>query len=140
VTARHPAERGFTLIEVAIALGILGIGVVTALELFSGALRMVQSSAVRTRAVVHARAIFDQTLAIPEIQPGMTQGDFGDGFRWERIVRAAPEYTDVSGRDLDVSSTWTVYEIEVSVVWDQTTEREGVFALRTLRVVPEPGL
>src|SRR6266404_2579663 len=32
--------RGFTLLEVAIALAILGVGVVTVLELFSAGLRM----------------------------------------------------------------------------------------------------
>jgi prepilin-type N-terminal cleavage/methylation domain-containing protein len=138
--SRASAPRGFTLIEVAIALAILGVGVVTVLELFSGALRMQQSSAVRTRAVVHARTLFDHAVTLPEPQPGETAGDFGDGYRWEQVVREAPEYTDGSGRDFDLLSTWMVFEIEVRVLWDQAIDREGVFALRTLRVVPGAGL
>jgi prepilin-type N-terminal cleavage/methylation domain-containing protein len=35
----RPRDRGFTLIEVAIAMAIVGVGVVTVLEIFSGALR-----------------------------------------------------------------------------------------------------
>jgi len=139
VTTRTAGSRGFTLIEVAIALSILGIGVVTVLELFSGALQMERSSATRARAVVHARTLFDATITLPEFEPIAEAGDFGDGYRWERTIREAPEYTDGSGREFDLVSSWTMYEIEVTVLWDQTIDRQGVFALRTLRVGPGGG-
>lgn len=136
---RTSGARGFTLIEVAIALAILGIGVVTVLELFSAGLKMERSSAIRARAVVHARTLFDATITLPEFEPREEAGDFGDGYRWERIVREAPEYTDGSGREFDLVSGWTMYEIEVTVLWDQTVDRQGVFTVRTLRVGPGGG-
>jgi prepilin-type N-terminal cleavage/methylation domain-containing protein len=140
VRARRPAAAGFTLLEVAIALAIMGIGVVTVLELFSAALRQERASGIRARAVVHARMLLDATVTIPEPEPREDAGDFGDGFRWERIIREAPEYTDGSGREFDLQSAWTVYEIQVTVLWDQTASRQGVYAVRTLRVAPGAGV
>jgi general secretion pathway protein I len=136
MTAGRP--RGFTLIEVAIALAILGIGVVTVIELFSGGLRMANASGIRARAVVHARSIVDQAVTVPEVLPRTAQGEFPDGMRWELAVREAPEYLDGSGQELDIKSELTMYEFEVSVLWRQTADREGVYTVRTLRVGPRP--
>jgi general secretion pathway protein I len=137
----RPAARGFTLLEVAIALAILGIGVVTVLELFSAGLRMEAGAGTRARAVVYARGLFDQTMALSEIQPGSDRGRFDDAFHWEVTVREAPEYTDqAEKKDLDLrsGSDLVMYEIEVSVLWPQTADREGVYSIRTLRLAPRP--
>ena len=133
---RGPREKGFTLIEVAVAMAILGVGVVTVLELFSAGLRVERNSGIRTRAVVRARALLDQTLAIPEIAPGADHGEYGDGYRWERRIREAPEYTDNGDQELGVESELTMLEVEVSVLWPQDLHREGVYTVRTLRVAP----
>jgi len=132
------AGGGFTLLEVAVAMAILGVGVVTVLELFSAGLRVQRASGVRARAVAHARTLLDQTITLPELVPAEERGQFGDGYRWERRVREAREFTDASGRDLDVQSELTMYEIEVAVLWAQSPDREGVYAIRTLRVAPAP--
>src|SRR5262249_35838357 len=87
-------QRGVTLLEVAIALAILGGGGVTVLELFSAALRMESGAATRARAVVYARGLLDQTMALSEIRPGNDRGRFDDTYHWEVSVREAPEYTD----------------------------------------------
>ena len=47
-------------------------------------------------------------------------------------------YDDVNNRELDVKSEITLFEIEVSVLWPQTADREGVYTIRTLRVGPSP--
>jgi prepilin-type N-terminal cleavage/methylation domain-containing protein len=132
------SARGFTLIEVAIAMAIVGIGVVTVLQIFSAALRTERSAGIRARAVMRARALLEQTLAAPEPVAGQDKGDFGDGYHWERSIREARELTDSNQRDMDVKSEITLYEIEVSVLWPQTADREGVYTVRTLRVAPGP--
>jgi len=135
--------RGFTLLEVAIALAILGVGVVTVLELFSAALKMESSAGVRSRAVVYARGILDQTMALPEVRAGSDRGRFDDMYHWEVVVREAPEYgqdkdkdKDKPAHDLTIKSDFMMYEIEVSVLWSQTANREGVYTIRTLRLAP----
>ena len=135
---KHARARGFTLLEVAIALAILGVGVTTVLQLFSGGLKMEAGAGVRTRAVVHARALLDQAIAIAELSPGSDRGEFDDGMRWERTVREAPEYSNRDQHDLQLKSEVTMYEIEVSVLWPQTADREGVYTVRTLRVGQHP--
>ena len=133
--------RGFTLLEVAIALAILGIGVVTVLELFSAGLRMESGAAVRSRAVVYARGLLDQTMALPDMRAGSDRGRFDDTFHWEVVVRQAPEYTEDANKpqhDLAVKSDLVMYAIEVSVLWPQSADREGVYTIRTLRLAPRP--
>ncbi len=130
--------RGFTLIEVAIAMAIVGVGVVTVLQIFNAALRAERGAGIRTRAVVRARDILERTMTMPEPQPMQDSGDFGDGYRWERRVREAREFADDSSQQLDVKDDITMYEIEVSVTWPQAADREGVYTVRTLRVAPAP--
>ena len=131
--------RGFTLIEVAIAMAILGIGIVTAIELFSGALKMEHTSTVRAKAVVRARSLLDATMTQTELGPGSDAGAWEDGYRWERAVREAPEYLDLPAEeddDADAETDLAMLEIVVSVVWPQSVWREGVYTVRTLRLMP----
>jgi len=130
--------RGFTLIEVAIAMAIVGIGVVTVLEIFNAALRTEHGAGVRARAVMRARELLEKTMTAPEPAPLQDSGDFGDGYRWERKVREARDLTEGNSRDLDVKDEITLYEIEISVLWPQGGDREGVYTVRTLRVAPSP--
>ena len=65
---RVPGSVGFTLIEIAVALAILGVGIVTCLQIFGGSLRMQARASRETRAVLAARAAMDAMLAAPEIQ------------------------------------------------------------------------
>ena len=143
---------GFTLLEVAIALAIVGVGVVTVLELFSAGLRMEGAAGTRAHAVVYARGLLDETYALPEIKPGNGRGQYDDGYRWEWSIREAPEYTDTDRKDVglnlkskdkdfkphDLGPTdeLTLYEVEVSVSWPESAYREGVYTIRTLRVAP----
>lgn len=131
-------DRGFTLIEVAIAMAIVGVGVVTVLEIFTAALRTEHAAGVRARAVMYARAKIEQAMTAPEPAPLQDSGDFGDGYRWERKVREARDLTEGNGRELDVKSDLTLYEIEISVLWPQGADREGAYTVRTLRVAPSP--
>jgi prepilin-type N-terminal cleavage/methylation domain-containing protein len=59
-------SRGFTLIEVLVALTILGLGVVTLLQIFSLGLRLDARSAVRTNAADGARDINRCGTAVDE--------------------------------------------------------------------------
>jgi general secretion pathway protein I len=131
---RRARAAGFTLLEVAIALAIMGVGVVTVLEIFSAGLRMEGRAGVRARAVVYARGLLDETVAFPEVKPGSARGRFDDGYRWEWTIREATEYTDQRERDLGPKDELTMYEIEVSVLWPESADREGVYTIRTLRV------
>jgi Tfp pilus assembly protein PilV len=126
------------LIEVAIAMAIVGVGVVAVLEIFTAALRTERGAGIRAKAAMQARAILEQTMTEPDPIAMQDSGELPDGYRFERRVREAPEFTETNQRDLDVKSEITIFEIEVSVLWAQTADREGVYTVRTLRVGPSP--
>ena len=136
--AARACVRGFTLIEVAIAMAIVGVGVVTVLEIFTAALRTERGASVRARAVVRARDLLERTMTMPDPFPLNESGDFGDGYRWERRVREAKDLLEGNTRDLDVKGEATLFEIEVAVTWPQAQDREGVYTVRTLRVAQPP--
>ena len=119
-------------------MAIVGVGVVTVLEIFTAALRTEHAAGVRTHALIRARDLLERTMTLPEPAPLQDSGDFGDGYRWERKVREARDLTEGNGRELDVKSDITLYEIEISVLWPQGADREGVYTVRTLRVAPSP--
>jgi prepilin-type N-terminal cleavage/methylation domain-containing protein len=134
--AKRPV--GFTLIEVAIAMAIVGVGVVAVLQIFTAALRTERGAGVRARAAMHARALIEATMTEPDPVAGQDSGELPGGYRYERRVREATELLEGSGRELDVKSEITLFEIEVSVLWPQAEDREGVYSVRTLRVGPSP--
>ena len=57
------SSKAFTLLEVLVALTILGLGVVTLLQIFSLGLRLVARSATRTESAVSAAAVMDSARA-----------------------------------------------------------------------------
>jgi general secretion pathway protein I len=139
MTARaHRGAAGFTLLEIAVALAIVGVGVVTVLEIFSAGLRMETAAGTRARAVVYARGLLDQAMTVPEMKAGQEHGVFGDTYRWEVRVREAPEFIDPDRHALDVHEDFTMYEVEIAVLWEQSADREGVYTIRTLRLAPTP--
>ena len=138
ITRACRGAPGFTLLEIAIALAIVGIGVVTVLEILSSGLRMETASGARARAVVYARSMLDKALTAPDVAVGMEHGGWEDGYRWEVRAREAPEALGRDEREFDIESDLTMYEIEISVLWPQTADRDGVYTIRTLRLAPPP--
>lgn len=75
-------DAGFTLLEVLVAVAILGLAVVTLIELSSQSLRLVKSSGDYQQAVVLADRIAKDTQPSDE---GVELGEDGL-FQWERRV------------------------------------------------------
>jgi general secretion pathway protein I len=118
-------ERGFTLLEVLVALAILGLAVVTAIQGFAQGLRLLKLSGDHQRAMLLADQKVREVMT-PEEQHD--QGEEGD-FRWERVTQVieAPDLVPVGS-----PPRWRVFEIIVRVVWDERRQVE----LATLRTVP----
>ena len=125
--------RGFTLIEVAIGMAVLGMGVTSALQVFGGALQVARSAGHRSEAVMHAKALMDSTLWAPELAHEEAHGEIGDGYRWQRTIRPAGMEEDVDGEQrTDVRLAVVTVDIE----WD---EPSGVrtYRLGTMRIEPD---
>lgn len=121
---------GFTLLEVVVAMAIVGLGVVTLLELFSMGLRLAASSSARTEANSYARQVMDEVLARRTLQDGTERGSVEANRRWTLQIQPVAQ----SDQALTLSNDWELKEISLDmVVTDGGRERH--VELKTLRLV-----
>src|SRR5512142_664053 len=124
------SAAGFTLLEVVVAMAIVGLGVVTLMQLFSLGLRLGARSSARTEANSYGRQIMDELLARRDLPDGKEQGSSGANRHWNIQVRTVPQ----SDRTLELSNPWELKEVSLDmVVTDAGRERH--VELKTLRLV-----
>jgi general secretion pathway protein I len=105
------SSAGFTLLEVIVAMTIVGIGVVTLLEIFSLGLRLGSRSSAATEAMIYGRQAMDEILLRRKIEEGAQQGVLSDQTRWRLRVEPVREPPET----LSLSSAWELKEITVDV-------------------------
>jgi len=132
----RPALAGFTLLEIAVALAVLGAGVVTCLQLFSGSLQLQSRASRQSRAVLAARAAMDAVLATPEIRDHSEERVSGEGFRTKILVRHAGAQDGIDKRALDAEGDRALRFVQVDVVWEDGTGAKS-YTLKSLRIAPE---
>ena len=138
VRSKAPSAAGFTLLEVAIAMAILGVGIVTVLQIFGASLRLQDRATRETAAVREARATMDSYLA--------ESGDrFAEnGAREERHVSEVGFTTHTSIRlekldeDPSCHPTHDLYRLQVTVTWQDGLGAKK-YVLESLRAAPNNG-
>lgn len=119
--------KGFTLLEVAVAMAIVGLGVVTLLEIFSLGLRLTARSSERTETVRHAREVMDEVWPRREFRDGREDGSLGSGHRWTLRVARVEEESAL------LSNLWELKEVTLRM---GAPDRQGwYFEMKTLRLV-----
>jgi general secretion pathway protein I len=123
-------SAGFTLLEVVVAMTIVGIGVVTLLEIFSTGLRLGSRSSAATEAMTYGRQAMDEILLRRKIEIGAQQGSLNERARWKLGIEPVQEPSD----RLSLSSAWELKEITLDMrVTDAGRDRP--VELRTYRLV-----
>jgi len=123
-------SRGFTLLEVLVALAILGLAIVTLMQLSSQGLRLLSLSDDYQQAVLVADRIARSTDALREGVVGGREGRF----LWERrvaLVPVAEELTPGAG------PRPRLYALSVAVRWGSHRTLE-LASLRAVAETPEP--
>jgi prepilin-type N-terminal cleavage/methylation domain-containing protein len=133
VTRWHSSQRGFTLIEIAIAMAVLGLCVVSALQIFGGSMRLARNASRMSEAVVHAKALMDSALWQPRMKLGVTHKTIGNGFRWERTVRLAG--AEDGALPTDQQSDLQLVVVSVTVEWDEPNGTKA-YTIGTMRIAP----
>ena len=114
---------GFTLIEVIVAMAIVGISLVMIMQLFSGGLRASRTSCDYTRAVVHAKNTMEELSYDPV--PG--SGNFDDGFNWTTEIEAYEEPEE---------SSYKLLKLKVIISWDDALRKPKSIQLVSLKTLP----
>ena len=149
------ARRGFTLLEIAVAVAILGIGVVTLQQIYQGALRLQERSSRESRVVLHARAAMDALLKSPKVTElcPSPEETTREGFRWHTCIRPATPEEGASAGDkgsddnnpsanangntnthtISGDTEQTLWYVEVDVTW-QDGAGSKTYTLQSLRM------
>jgi general secretion pathway protein I len=119
-------HSGFTLLEVLVALSIMGMAIVVLLQLFSANMRSISLSENYVRGAVEAEAKMREILDGQDFTERNWNGRTENGYRFEAsMANVLKERTE----NLQV----TMVEISVTVYWTDSG-RERSSTLKTLKV------
>ena len=130
---------GFTLLEVMVALAILGIGIVTVLELFSGSLRLGVKASRYTQAAIYAQNVMNRFFSQNDLNDGEENGELPGGYTWRaRVQEIHPDedHSRVQRNQGNSTDVLHLKEIEVSMTWREESGSKSL-VLHSLRTVTE---
>jgi general secretion pathway protein I len=116
------SQRGFTLLEVIVALIIAGLAAVALMQAVGSGLRTTRAASMVDQAIVRAKSHLAAATYGARLVPGDTRGDDGGGFRWRlRIVpvESAAVRPLIAGPRAASSVPVTLYGISVSIGWNE---------------------
>lgn len=130
---RTRSQAGFTLLEVLLAVVILGVSLTTILLQFQTALHAGSISQERTNAVIYAKEKLESLKIEDELSESSQSGTFENGYEWETEV-SLYEYEDqeedISYEDLRHET----YKLRATVKWNSGINKRQI-ELITLKTV-----
>ena len=133
---RRARAGGFTLLEIAVALAIVGIGMVACMQVFSGGLRLEDRASRQSRAVLHARAAMDALIFQRDLKDHEQTFTTAEGFKTKVTVRHADAGDGLADVDPDAAPDDTLRYLEVEVTWQDGTGAKK-YTLRSMRMARE---
>ena len=120
-------SEGFTLLEIIVALSIIAIAVVTAIQLYSANLRAIFTSDSYVNAAVNAEAVMRNVLEAEDFPVGAAAGGVSNGYRFDSVaVRVNEEKTKQANAEL--------YQVKVTVYWKEGI-RDKSLTFNTLKFI-----
>ena len=132
MSARH--ARGYTLLEVVIAFGVLALALTLLLGILTNSSRQVRWSGDAGRAALLAESLLDGFELEGPLREGRRDGELEDGrYRWELEVRPWRDASLPPGpRD---PAAPRLLELQLTLAWGDGSPRERL-AVRSLRLMP----
>jgi general secretion pathway protein I len=127
-------NKGFTLIEVVVALAILGVGLIVIIELFSGGLRLGKTSEEYTKAVEYARMKMEEIAVQRSVEEGIEEGEFDDVFHW-RVGAKKMDILPIE-KSSDFKPPVDLYQIQVNITWKSGSKERsvGIESYKTIKL------
>jgi len=113
--------EGFTLIEVIVAMAILGISLALIMQLFSAGLKSAKASCDYTIAIVHAKDKMEELSATLDND----SGTFEDGFKWE---------TEVQDYKQGDESEYKLKKLVVKILWPEALKQPKSIEMVSLKM------
>ena len=122
-------QGGFSLLEVLVAVVVLGLSFVTLFELYSQGLSAAARAERYTDAMIHARSLMDGLLSEEPLEEGGDSGVLDDLYTYS---------TAVSRLETEEDSPREIYDIRVEVGWNGARQIR-LFSRKTVPVSDEAG-
>lgn len=129
-------QRGYTLIEVVVAFGLLAFGMTLLLGTLTNASRQVRASDQYGRAALHAQSLLAQIGVGQALAAGRRSGRLDEGrYRWEVVISPwrDPKPAQQPAQPQALVGPKLMH-VEVSVAWGEGGPRERL-RLESLRLV-----
>jgi general secretion pathway protein I len=131
-------NKGFTLIEVVVALAILGVALTVIIELFSGGLRLARASMEYTKAVNYARIKMEEIAVKPVVNEGTEEGVSEDKtFRWQMGVKKVDLLS--IDKSIDYKPPIELFQIKIDVFWKSGSKERSTSVESLKAIKPEEG-
>ena len=133
-------QRGFTLLEVLIAAAVMSVGIVSALQLFSGSMNLAGNAGKQSKAAVLAQALVDEELWRDVLENNERSGTEGE-FNWS-VVTHPIDRELVSPDEVDdnlepVTGELGLWLIEAEVSWETPSGSKSL-VFETARIAELP--
>lgn len=133
------AARGYTLLEVVIAFGVLALALTLLLGILANGSRQVRWSNDAGRAALHAQSLLDELDLDGPLREGARDGVLEDGrYRWQLQVRPWRDPDPALAQTPRAPGASRLMELQLTMQWGDGGPRERL-ELRSLRLVA-PGL
>ena len=131
----RPASAGFSLLEVLVALVIVGL----ALTAIGGVIGSGLSAGRISDQAAAALTLAESKIAAAgaALQPGSSSGEFAGNYRWQLQIAPYEDHREDSAAASDQVSALRLYRVEVTVAWRDKTRRRQL-TLATLRLGSAP--
>ena len=134
-------QRGFTLIEIMVAFGVLALGLTLLLGTLSGASRQLRQAGDAGQAALHAQSLLvERSDAL--LRPGRLAGTFENGrYRWQLEVAPWRDPQPQATQAPEDPFAARLLHVRLDVAWGEGTpqQRLQLTSLRLVRPLPAGG-
>ena len=128
-------QKGFTLLEILLAISILGVATTAIMQQFSAGLRIARTSQTYTTATIYAKHKLEELQVEEEMKEKEETGSFEDGYHFRVSIMPYEEYMgEEEDEELFDHLPLEMFLLE-SVVWWEEGEKEKSITLSTLKTV-----